>query len=168
MYASRTIRCRILSNPDAFSAIFFIHLLFISEPEIVPPNFRMKQFIATDSLIVTWDAIPIEMHNGVFQGYKLHYAMVRSAGRDLVPKGTTNVISTDKFTFFYEIRGLQSYSTYEITISGFTSAGEGPKSEALKAGMHCICQFILIRIIIVIVKLFHVGAKTWLFHNKIY
>ena len=98
----------------------------------------MQQFIAIDSVTVQWDAIPEDKHNGVFQGFKLRYAMISSGGRSLVPQGKTVLVTTDKFTFQYVIHGLQSYSTYEITISGFTNAGEGPRSAAVMA-----CEFLL-------------------------
>ena len=93
----------------------------------------MQQFIATDRIIVQWDAIPEGKHNGVFRGFQLRYTMLSTGGRSLVPQGKTVLVTTDKFTFQYIIRGLQSYSTYEITISGFTNAGEGPRSAAVMA-----------------------------------
>ena len=85
-------------------------------------------------MIVRWDDIPDDKHNGIFQGFKLRYSLVSSGGRRLVPQGHIVLITTDKFTFEYVIAGLQSYSTYEITISGFTNTGEGPRSAPVTAG----------------------------------
>ena len=115
----------------------------------------MEDYIATDQVIIKWSAIPIDKYNGIFRGYKLRYAMLSSGSRVLVPKGKSAVITTDKFTFEYKISGLQSYSSYEITISGYTDAGEGPSSKAViacKLFLHFYASLILLLRIDILIK----------------
>eukprot|EP00795_Rhopilema_esculentum_P001278 gene1278-15663_t len=100
-------------------------------PEIPPPNVQAQSYSGTDRTYLKWGSIPDEKTNGVFKGYKIQYRLASVGGRPLVQKGPIKVIETDKFTHDYEITGLQSYSTYEVTVSGSTNAGDGPKSDVL-------------------------------------
>ena len=103
-------------------------------PEIPPPNVQAQSYSDTDRIYIKWGSIPNEKTNGVFKGYKIQYRLASVGGRPLVQKGPIKVIETDKFTHDYEITGLQSYSTYEIAVSGSTNAGDGPKSDVLTTG----------------------------------
>ena len=57
----------------------------------------------------------------------------------MVGAKTTKVFVLDKFTFSYEFTGLQSYTTYSVSVSGYTGGGEGPYTTPIVASeLHCI------------------------------
>ena len=39
------------------------------------------------------------------------------------------VIEFDNVTFYYEARDLVNYATYNVTVTGYTNAGNGPAPE---------------------------------------
>eukprot|EP00795_Rhopilema_esculentum_P012024 gene12024-2609_t len=103
-------------------------------PLISPPNFAIKpNSISTTSLVVTWAGISDDDANGILLGYKIRYTLIKVSGQDSVGERITKVIDLDRFTFLYKITGLQSYTTYEVSVSGYTGGGEGPYSKPLEA-----------------------------------
>ena len=101
---------------------------------VSPPNCAIKpNSISTTSLVVTWDGISDDDANGILLGYKIKYTITEVSGQDYVGERITKVIDLDKFTFVYTITGLQSYTTYEVSVSGYTGGGEGPYSKPLEA-----------------------------------
>ena len=57
----------------------------------------------------------------------------------MVGAKTTKVFVLDKFTFSHEFTGLQSYTTYSVSVSGYTGGGEGPYTTPIVASeLHCI------------------------------
>ena len=82
---------------------------------------------------MTWSAISNDAANGILLGYKLKYTITHVSGQPVVGAETTKVFVLDKFTFFYEFTGLQSYTTYSVSVSGYTGGGEGPYTTPISA-----------------------------------
>ena len=72
--------------------------------------------------------------NGRLLGYKLKYTVTHVADQAVVGAPITKTIDLDKYTFIYKITGLQSYTRYEVSVAGYTAAGDGPYSSPIVSG----------------------------------
>ena len=79
-------------------------------------------------VIASWGKIPNDLVNGRLLGYKLKYTITLIADKATVGAPVTKIITLDKYTFRYKIHGLQSYTTYAVSVAGYTAAGDGPYS----------------------------------------
>ena len=103
-----------------------------SEP---PLDVRVKQRVSLDTTIVTWNALNEEVTNGRFKGYKVRYAKRKVAGVDvMVTDSSRKEIVVDKYTLRLKISGLLSYASYDVSVCGFTEAGNGPFSKPILGG----------------------------------
>ena len=85
--------------------------------------------------MLTWSTLSEEKTNGRFRGYKVRLTKRKTAGVDvMITQSSTKEITVDKYTLKLKINGLISYSLYEISICGFTAAGNGPFSNPIQAG----------------------------------
>ena len=100
-----------------------------------PPGIQVQHKISLNRIIVTWNAINEKAANGRFRGYRVKYTVRKIGGVDaMITDRKTKVISVDKYTFKVKISGLTSYTSYDISICGFTAAGDGPYSHPILAG----------------------------------
>ncbi|XP_065064502.1 uncharacterized protein LOC135690773 [Rhopilema esculentum] len=103
-------------------------------PAVYPPNVRVREKYSLDSVMVTWDEIAAEKSNGRLKGYKVKYTITKMSNVDvLVTSSSTKEIILDKYTFRLKITGLTSYTTYAVSVCGFTDAGNGPYSDPVIA-----------------------------------
>ena len=109
-------------------------LSVIVAPSVAPGSFKVKQGFSISQLDVSWSAISDAVANGILLGYKLKYTITQISGQPIVGSLTTKEFVLDKFTFFYKITGLQSYTTYSVSVSGYTGGGEGPFTTPISAG----------------------------------
>ena len=100
----------------------------IAAPSVAPPAFTVEHGISTSMVIVNWGKIPHDQVNGRLLGYKLKYTITLVADKASVGAPVTKTIILDKYTFRYKIHGLQSYTTYAVSVAGYTAAGDGPYS----------------------------------------
>ena len=105
-------------------------------PSVAPGSFKVKQGYSISQLEVSWSAISDAAANGILLGYKLKYTITQISGQPVVGALTTKEFVLDKFTFFYKITGLQSYTTYSVSVSGFTGGGEGPFTTPILASKY--------------------------------
>ena len=76
-----------------------------------------------------------EKSNGHLKGYKVKYTITKVSNVDvLITSSSTKEIILDKYTFRLKITGLTSYTTYTVSVCGFTGAGNGPYSDPVFAG----------------------------------
>ena len=109
--------------------------MFLSVPSEPPPGIQVQHKISLDTIIVTWSAIDEKKANGRFKGYKVKYTAEKIAGVDaVIPGSNTKEIVVDKYTFRVKINGLLSYASYEVSVCGYTEAGNGPFSKTFLAG----------------------------------
>ncbi|XP_048579331.1 neogenin-like [Nematostella vectensis] len=94
-------------------------------PSTAPLNARILNKTSS-SIDLRWDAIPIKSVHGVLLGYKVSYGLVNHSLQ-------INVTRTGPSTLHLTLAGLMKHSSYWITVSGFTSVGEGPGSIRLYA-----------------------------------
>ena len=67
-----------------------------------------------------WDSIPVEMRNGILLGYHVYYQ--ESLSSDDIKNAT-------KTTTYVVLTGLETYTSYDIRVCGFTAVGDGVCSE---------------------------------------
>ena len=102
-------------------------------PTAPPPNVVGNSFQSTEYVSFTWGAIPPARRNGQLQGYLVRYWIAREDGKssaDLLIKKKR----LDKHTYSIKLKGYQTNTLVGVTVSGFSSTGEGPRSEIVTAG----------------------------------
>ena len=121
--------------------------LGIAVPSEPPSGIKVQHKISLDTITITWNALREDVTNGRFQGYKVKYTKRKVAGVDVMTsESNTKEIIVDKYTLKLKINGLLSYSSYDISVCGFTEAGNGPFSKPVLAGNIKLsyCKFTLI------------------------
>jgi len=101
--------------------VFLDHTYFQSlvAPYIAPPNLK-HYIIDKGTVFIEWLPIPSSQVPGILRGYVIRY-------RGYFENDTTT-ITVDEVTTLRTITHLRSNSFYWLEVSGFTNAGEGPKS----------------------------------------
>ena len=122
--------------------------LFVA-PSVSPGSFKVKQGYSTTKLSVSWSAISDDAANGILLGYKLKYTITHVSGQPVVGAHTTKEFVLDKFTFSYEFTGLQSYTTYSVSVNGYTGGGEGPDTTPISGSeLFCIVSQTFMRTVV--------------------
>ena len=117
---------------NIFDGIDVALLVFVA-PSVAPGSFKVLDGFSTSMLTVSWSAITDDEANGKLLGYKLKYTITHVSGLPVVGAQTTKEFSLDKYTFLYKLTGLQSYTTYSVSVSGYTGGGEGPYTTSITA-----------------------------------
>ena len=81
--------------------------------------FRVINLTAT-SAVFTWDAPPLEDHNGVIIGYSINVTKLQTGERQELFSSSTMIT----------VYSLQPYTVYFCISTALTSAGHGPFSDA--------------------------------------
>ena len=89
----------------------------------------IKDFQSIDWWSVTWGPLPKDKINGILRGYRLMYYMSYRSDIPIGGEQDPIIIDFDKFTFYYKATKLVNYATYNVTVTGFTNAGNGPTPE---------------------------------------
>ncbi|EDO39996.1 predicted protein, partial [Nematostella vectensis] len=100
-----------------------------SLPSAPPSNLRVLNQTST-SIEIAWDGIPVERMHGVLLGYRVAYGLLG------IPGSNASLVQIDVAepdTYQQTLTGLRKYSSYWITVTGFTSIGDGPVSEPVNA-----------------------------------
>ena len=114
---------RIVFLPARFHQV----ALFCLGPSSSPPNTKVLDLVTTSSLQVSWNALPQQSINGLLIGYRLIYKLLStSRRRALFAKPEEIIVSPHKTSIW--LKGLRSFSVYEIKVAAFTSVGDGPFS----------------------------------------
>ncbi|XP_041942102.1 protein sidekick-1 isoform X2 [Alosa sapidissima] len=98
--------------------------VFVGEaaPSVAPQNIRVNP-LSSSQLEVLWEPPPVETQNGIIQGYKIHYWEM------------DNQNETEKVKILFlpettvKLKNLTSYTFYQVKLSAFNAAGDGPLSE---------------------------------------
>ena len=109
-------------------------LLFVPVPSIAPPGVTVLEMFSMNELIVKWNAINNDQANGRFKGYKVRYRVVRVSSKATSATSRVSEIVVDKYTFTLKLFDLESYTTYAVSVLGYTEAGDGPISTPIDAG----------------------------------
>ena len=124
---------RIVADKSHRVIVALLVFLFLV-PAIPPPNVRLQHYLSTTTLHLRWDAIPTDQANGVLLGYKITYESFKKAGKEVGVAKDTFTKTVDSFTQDLLITNLESFTTYKVTISGYTQPGSGPDSESFYGG----------------------------------
>ncbi|XP_057894738.1 protein sidekick-2 isoform X1 [Melospiza georgiana] len=102
--------------------------VFVGEavPTAAPRNVAVRAVTATQ-LDVTWEPPPAESQNGDIQGYKIHFWEEQRQNQ-----------STKVKTLFLpetgvKLKNLTGYTSYGVSVAAFNAAGDGPRSEPVRA-----------------------------------
>ena len=78
---------------------------------------------------VTWGKMPSDKVNGVLRGYRLIYYLSYVSDVAIGGEIETIVKEFDINTFYHKVKNLSSYQTYNVSVTAFTNAGNGPALE---------------------------------------
>ncbi|XP_048588601.1 Down syndrome cell adhesion molecule-like protein 1 isoform X2 [Nematostella vectensis] len=90
-----------------------------------PPQFVDITVLGSQSILVTWKRPPYDSIHGVLRGYHIRYYRVsdpQSAGETTVDRSRLNVT----------LRKLGKFTSYRVSVSAFTSVGDGVPSAEMK------------------------------------
>jgi hypothetical protein len=112
--------------------IFLLKISCVSKqvPTQEPKNLAAANWTTTSTIPVSWLPIPPEYTLGQLESYKLTYQRIM-VGEEKVEDGPLHEIAVPPEQSKYLLSGLDSYTLYEITVSGVTSAGKGPKARVV-------------------------------------
>ena len=113
---------------------FFIAMSFLV-PSIPVPDVVIKDMLAVDWWSVTWGSLPRDKINGILRGYRLIYYMSYRSEVPVAGEPKRIVHDFDKFTFYFKASKLVNYATYNVTVTGYTNAGNGPTPEKFASKM---------------------------------
>ena len=113
----------IYSNAHNISFHSFSYLIF-TVPSKPPQNVKAPTKQSSSWIPVTWEQIPIDFVHGILLGYEIRFS------RDDKTKRTRRSIAHEKLVLGPNVTEanltlLESASTYQIEISGFTVKGYG-------------------------------------------
>jgi len=98
---------------------------FFLVPNIAPEQVTVKSLGST-SIQVSWSPLKPQNMNGVLQGYYVFYKQIISKSKRSLSAGVFHVSNISASSV--EIKGLQPFTSYEVSVAGFTKRGSGPKS----------------------------------------
>ena len=104
--------------------MYFLYLFFFSVPSRAPSNITFKDVRAT-RVTVSWNPLPWQFHNGRLLGYKVY---LRKNPYYSVQSNTSSVNFSNPNTTQITLTGLEPAQRYDVSVSAFTSKGEGPRS----------------------------------------
>ena len=85
--------------------------------------------VSTDWFSVRWGKIPEEYVNGILRGYRLTYYLSYRASLPIGGELEKMQQDFNIYTFYYKVAGLVNYAVYNVSIAGFTNAGNGVSEE---------------------------------------
>ena len=101
---------------------------------MLPPNNVTGHGYNSTSINVIWEDIPFEGRNGIIQGFYVSYAKIfehnNSLGYEMHVRLKNMTAKNGVYQFVVE--GLIRDSEYNFTVSGYTQAGVGVKSDMVK------------------------------------
>eukprot|EP00794_Sanderia_malayensis_P011277 gene11277-12457_t len=98
---------------------------------ISPPSDVTASLLSRDGkMLVTWSSLPDGAVRGILKGYTVHYSITRK-GTSTLLEGTGTSIIAPKHSSSVILSGFSSYTEVKISVSAFTSAGQGPKSPSV-------------------------------------
>ena len=85
--------------------------------------------VSTEWFSVRWGKIPDDYVNGILRGYRLTYYLSYRASLPIGGELVKMQQDFSIFTFYYKVTGLVNYAVYNVSITGFTNAGDGVSEE---------------------------------------
>ena len=107
---------------------WFTYLIFLV-PSVPVPNITLTDMVSTEWFSVRWGKIPDDYVNGILRGYRLTYYLSYRASLPIGGELVKMQQDFSIFTFYYKVTGLVNYAVYNVSIAGFTNAGDGVSEE---------------------------------------
>ena len=96
------------------------------EPSKAPENVSAFETGAR-RILVTWKPVPLSEQNGIITGYTVYYRAVQGN----FVNDTEQSLRVNASVTTVEVSQLEEYVTYNVSVSGHTSVGEGPRSKGV-------------------------------------
>ena len=106
--------------------IVYNQFLFSSVPSRSPSYITFTDVKAT-RITVHWSPLPQQYHNGRLLGYKVYFQRSAYYSYPSQSNGSSLIVSNPNTTLV-TLTGLRPGQRYDISVSAFTSKGEGPPS----------------------------------------
>lgn len=116
-------------NSKVTNIIFKKNLFLFSVPSVPVPDLVVSEMQSVNWWSVTWGPLPRDKIHGILRGYRLIYYMSYRSDIPIGGEPKRTLLDFDKFTFYYKATKLLNYATYNVTVTGFTNAGNGPTPE---------------------------------------
>ena len=90
-----------------------------------PPRNITTIVLSANSILVTWEEIPVFDQNGIIIAYEILYEPLNTFGGEIAAEAinTTNVLIF--------LSALQEFVYYNISVRAYTIAGPGPCSDII-------------------------------------
>ena len=98
-------------------------------PSVPVPNITLTDMVSTEWFSVRWGKIPEEYVNGILRGYRLTYYLSYRASLPIGGELKKMQQDFNIYTYHYKVTGLVNYAVYNVSIAGFTNAGNGVSEE---------------------------------------
>lgn len=103
-------------------------------PEVAP-FVKVSDMTDTSSISVSWTAIPEEHTKGKLLGYHVMYTTVKVARKRLKEDARINTIAVyHPGDLHVRLTGLESFTSYNFRVAGFTAKGDGMASSHVTGG----------------------------------
>lgn len=102
--------------------LIFDNFHFFSVPSRAPSNVRLSNF-QFNEIKVQWDPVPQQYVNGRLRGYRIHVYEY-----DYYVNFVKTVHTGSPHVHMVILKELKAAQRYRITVSAYTSKGEGPQS----------------------------------------
>ena len=93
-----------------------ISVYSLTVPVERPGNLQASHGNSKLKLSVKWDSVPVDVRNGILLGYHVYYH------ESLSSNDVKNITSTKTYVL---LTGLETHTSYDIRVCGFTAAGDG-------------------------------------------
>ena len=103
-------------------------VIFYSLAPGAPPVFIEAVTRSITSIIITWDAPPLDMTFGIITSYEIQYGRFDTCNMTLMEDTIQNQSIPGNTTFEVQIRNLQEFITYGFQVRAVTVA-PGPYSD---------------------------------------
>lgn len=104
----------------------YVWFIYVQGPKGTPINVSAQNYTNTTLINVTWKPIEDELILEKMLGYRVSYRAVMIGDEEVKKEQPTYNFTVRKTTLQAVIQGLETYTRYQINVSGFTRKGDGP------------------------------------------
>ena len=104
-------------------------------PSLPPANLRATSKTSPTVIKVHWKPVPKPFYvHGILRGYRVFYRPISVSGKPIKATARFNEITVGPSDHSAQLKGLNSFTKYEIKVLAFTDKGDGVKSLSVTAG----------------------------------
>ena len=102
-------------------------------PSVSPKQFAGVNFTSPTKIYLSWGALSKEELQGELSGYEVSYQEFSIADEEIWDPPPAKVITVNEGSVV--ITGLETFTTYKVTVSAISGGGKGVISPVLYIGM---------------------------------